>query len=219
MATNTQHKQATLSLVPDPLPTQQTRRPRKPQPPKETPAPVAKKPVIVLSPEAQFVYDEWCKLPWFKSKPELTQTVATHCDTLAPYKPTVEVMLKVKNWATSKSVDTRGYYRGKGWNLKFFINELPKWLSMQPNYQDTPPTTTSSSEYEANETTIRQDYKSLLRNPSEENFEIIEMLFVEAGLAELKLIEKARNKVSWEEVRNDVLHFLGIEQLVLAKGA
>jgi hypothetical protein len=84
---------------------------------------------ITLSPEAQEVYEEWCKMPWFKVKPELTETLAAHCEVAKHYKPTAEIMLKVKNDATSAKNDKKGFYKGKGWNFKFMLNELPQWLA------------------------------------------------------------------------------------------
>jgi hypothetical protein len=92
--------------------------------------PAKEKEAVTLSPEAQKVYEEWCKMPWFKVKPELTETLAAHCEVAKHYKPTAEIMLKVKNYATSSQNDKNGFYKGKGWNFKFMLNELPQWLAM-----------------------------------------------------------------------------------------
>lgn len=102
---------------------------------------------ITLSPGAQKVYEEWCKMPWFKVKPELTETLAAHCEVAKHYKPTAEIMLKVKNDATSAKNDKKGFYKGKGWNFKFMLNELPQWLAMNdPACNGGSPSTPPSSQ-------------------------------------------------------------------------
>lgn len=104
--------------------------PQKPENQKPSRRTTPEKKTITLSPEAQEVYEEWCKMPWFKTKPELTETLASHLETAKAYKPTADIMLKVKNDATSAKNDRKGFYKGKGWNFKFFLNELPQWLAM-----------------------------------------------------------------------------------------
>jgi hypothetical protein len=89
------------------------------------------KPAIVLSFEEQAVFDEWAKMPWFKSVPDLQSNDPAHLRKLAPYNPTVETMLKCKNWATSKAVDTNGWYKSRGWSLYALAKEYPRWLSTQ----------------------------------------------------------------------------------------
>lgn len=90
-----------------------------------------------LSPEARKVHEEWSKMPWFPSNgmgETVTKTLASQYEIAAAYKPTAEIMLKVKEWATSLKVDKKRYYADKGWCFKFFLNELPGWLSTQPTY-------------------------------------------------------------------------------------
>jgi DNA-binding transcriptional regulator GbsR (MarR family) len=94
---------------------------------------------IALSPEARFIYDEWCKQSWLKVVPDLTATLAQRCEQLNAYKPTLEIMLKVKEWATSSDIDKKGYYRDKAWNMKFLLNELPNWQkAKQPSTSMSP---------------------------------------------------------------------------------
>jgi hypothetical protein len=102
--------------------------------------------LLGLSPEARKVHEEWSKMPWFPSNGmgvTVNKTLASQYETAAEYKPTAEIMLKVKEWATSPKVDKKRYYVDKGWCFKFFLNELPAWLSTQPvrtNQQNEPST-------------------------------------------------------------------------------
>ena|SRR5260221_622812 len=97
-----------------------------------------KPPTIVLAPEAQAVFDEWCKMPWFKTPPALQSNDPEHLRKLAAYQPTAETMLKAKKWATSAAVDTNGWYKGKAWRLAFLAKELPNWLSSIPDETPAP---------------------------------------------------------------------------------
>lgn len=112
------------------------RKPNKPEKPKteERSAPPAKVEAPALDEKQQAVFDEWAKMPWFKGvPPRIERAMPAVLTRLAAYNPTSEMMLKVRNWATSKEVDRNGYYKNKGWNIYFLANEIPKWLSMQPS--------------------------------------------------------------------------------------
>lgn len=88
-----------------------------------------------LSPEARKVHEEWSKMPWFPSNgmgAPVNKTLAAQYEEASAYEPTTETMLKVREWATSEKVDKKGYYTDKAWCFKFFLNELPGWLSKQP---------------------------------------------------------------------------------------
>ena len=81
----------------------------------------------------QAVYDEWCKMPWFHGvAPKITPAMPDTLKKLAAYSLTADQMLEVKKWATSAKVDRTGYYKNKGWSIFFLANEVPKWLSAQP---------------------------------------------------------------------------------------
>ena len=95
-----------------------------------------------LTLEEQAVCDEWQKMPWFKGIPQkVTPSVPESCRKLIPFNPTLETMLKVKNWATSAKVDTQGWYKGKSWSLAFLATEYPKWLSTQLDTSEQQPPT------------------------------------------------------------------------------
>lgn len=108
-----------------------TRQPNQ-DPPQEEKAP------IVLTPEAQAVFDEWCKMPWFKRQPDLQKNDPAYLKDLAPYQPTAEKMLECKKWATSQAVDTNRWYKGKAWILAFLAKEYPRWLSSLPDETPAP---------------------------------------------------------------------------------
>jgi hypothetical protein len=77
---------------------------------------------------AQTVFDEWCKMPWFRGVvPELTKTVAKHCTTLAAYDPlpTAKDMLKTRQWYQRQYPDRKGWYLGN------FVTAYPQYLSDQ----------------------------------------------------------------------------------------
>ena len=91
--------------------------------------------LLALSPEARKVHEEWSKMPWFPANGrgvQVTKTLAEQYEEASAYEPTAEIMLKVKEWATSQKVDKNRYYTDRPWIFKFFLNELPKWLSKQP---------------------------------------------------------------------------------------
>lgn len=91
-----------------------------------------KKEEIILTAEQQSIFDEWCKMPWFKGvAPALETNDAQHLQKLSVYNPTMESMLKVMNWARSKEVDRNGWYKGKKWTLYWLAKEYPGWASLQ----------------------------------------------------------------------------------------
>jgi hypothetical protein len=105
------------------------------EPETNTPSPSPNAFLLGLSPEARKVHEEWSKMPWFPSNgmgAPVNKTLAAQYEEASGYELTAEIMLKVKEWATSPKVDKKGYYADKGWCFKFFLNELPGWLSKQP---------------------------------------------------------------------------------------
>lgn len=85
-----------------------------------------------LSEKARRVWDIWCQMPWNQGiKLKLTKTAAEHCEELANVEITVDIMFKVKNFATSKKNDVKGYYQGKAWQLGNVVKEYPRWRSSQ----------------------------------------------------------------------------------------
>lgn len=103
----------------------QVKQPELPTPPAFIP---------VLTPQEQEVYDAWSSMKWFKGvPPKLQKNDREYLRVLVSYKPTPEIMYKVRNWAMSPTVDTKGWYKKTGWSLYGLAKELPKWLSMQPD--------------------------------------------------------------------------------------
>lgn len=89
-----------------------------------------------LSEKARVVWNIWLKMPWNKIAPKLTETAAKHCETLASVEITEEIMFKVKNFATSKKNDLKGFYQGKAWQLGNVVVEYPKWESAQMSTEE-----------------------------------------------------------------------------------
>jgi hypothetical protein len=87
------------------------------------------KSAVKLSPGAQVIYETWCKVSWHQGLiPDLTPTLAKHCEAAAAMKtpPTVETMEKVREYAVAKDK----YYLDH-WSLHFMLKELPYWLARQ----------------------------------------------------------------------------------------
>jgi hypothetical protein len=126
-ASATTDQPPTLPLL---KPDEKKSRGRKPTAEKQLELPIS------LSTGGQAVWDNWCRMPWFKFPPKLTDTVAQHCENLAKYNPTYESMLASKNWATSSAVDRKGWYKNKAWSLYWQLQEYPKWLSIAPATQE-----------------------------------------------------------------------------------
>ena len=91
-----------------------------------------KKAELIISDKARAVWNIWCSMPWNKDvQPKLSETAARHCETLANAEITEDIMFKVKNFATSKKNDVKGFYQGKAWQLGNVVAEYPKWKSAQ----------------------------------------------------------------------------------------
>lgn len=116
--------------------------------------------LLNLSPEARRVHEEWSKMPWFPSNGmgvTVNKTLAKQYEIASAYEPTAEMMLKVKEWATSPEVDKKRYYANGAWYFKAFLNELPGWLSSLPkqasnsNQQDSVSTNAAMTHNEASQ--------------------------------------------------------------------
>lgn len=114
---------ATQRQAPAPTPKAKPRVTR----PKSEPKPAKAEPV--LSEKARAVWKVWLQMPWNKIEPDLTETAAKHCEKLSTVEMTVEIMLKIRNFA--KKNDNNGFYEGKAWTLGNVVSEYPKWRSAE----------------------------------------------------------------------------------------